>query len=166
MKFNKEIEGDNNGLAERQWTFIQTQKRLPKTMDVPDDASFVTIFEEEKVHIVLPSMWPTLKGLLHTLLLRELMDRFPNLGIQKRKSTDAHVSNDLDSDFETRPVKTRQHTLLTPRPEVKCTYGASQQQPIPNALLITMPITAPLLPGSPTAAFRSSTPSPSAASFP
>ncbi|RXW18110.1 hypothetical protein EST38_g7748 [Candolleomyces aberdarensis] len=137
LKFNKEVERDNDILSKRRRTFIRTQKKLPETADIADDASFLTFSEEDKASIILPDMWSRIQGLLHTTLLRELMDRHPNLGSQKRKLTDAHISDDSDSESETRPAKSRHHAVLTRRDDVERTYGAGQVQPIPDALLIT-----------------------------
>ncbi|KAJ2916636.1 hypothetical protein MD484_g3779, partial [Candolleomyces efflorescens] len=137
LKFNKAIEGDNEGLADRRRTFIRTNKRLPTADDIPDDASFITVSEEEKARITLPSIWSRVKNALTVPLLEELAGRLPIRGNRKRKSTDADISDDPDSDTDNRPVKTRRHALLTPREEVERTYGAAQVQAIPDALLIT-----------------------------
>jgi hypothetical protein len=47
------------------------------------------------------------------------------------------MSDDSDSETDSRPVKARRHALLAPREEVERTYGAAQVQAIPDALLIT-----------------------------
>ena len=83
--------------------------------EIEDDASFITITEEEKQELMSPGMWDRFQTLLTDGLYKELLARLPSLLKRKLGS--------LDEDNKC-PVKSRRnHVTLVPCLEVEQVYG-------------------------------------------